>query len=446
VYTPAPAQPLPLVPEIPFDPSVVTYTRFMTGYEPHEFTGWMHESQSWKKTCYLGDWSPLLKIRVTGPEALAFFSSLAINSFAKFDIGQAKHAVFCNEEGKIMGEGVLMREAEESFLFTSGPGVAWAIFQFGRRTWDARLAHVTTQQFIFQVQGPNALFVVEKATGEPLRDIGFMRFRESGIGAMRFQVLRQGMAGEVGYELHGSSADGQAVYRALLEAGEAFGIARLGGRTKMVNHVEACFPTPTVDYAPAFEGAPEFFAWFSQRRGVGPVSFFQHHQGSVNTDDKRALHRSPVELGWARSIKFDHDFIGRAALEAEVANPRRTIVTLVWHPDDVVDVFASLFRKEATPHTPMEMPRQLLGTIESDRVLVDGREVGMTTSRCYSVHFREMLSLCVIDLAHAAPGTPVVVLWGHAGDTQKRIRATVAPAPYKQDNRKVDVTTLPSYL
>jgi glycine cleavage system aminomethyltransferase T len=406
----------------------------------------MQESQSWKTSCYLGDWSPLLLIRVTGPQALEFFSTLAINSFARFDIGQAKHAVFCNEEGKIMGEGVLMREAEESFLFTSGPGVAWAIFQFARRAWNARLAHVTQQQFIFQVQGPNALFVLEKVTGEPLRDIGFMRFRESGIGDMRFQVLRQGMAGEVGYELHGNAADGQSVYRAILAAGEAFGITRLGGRTKMINHVEACFPTPTVDYAPAFEGSPEFHAWFSQRRSVGPVKFFQNHQGSVNAADKRALHRSPVELGWARSIKFDHDFIGRTALEAEVAHPRRTMVTLVWNAEDVVDVFASLFRKEAAPHTPMEIPRQLLGTIESDRVMVNGREVGMTTSRCYSVHFREMLSLCVIDVAFAAPGTQVVVLWGHAGDPQKAVRATVAPAPYKQDNRKVDVTTLPSYL
>lgn len=437
---------LPLLPNTPFDPEVISYTRFLVGYEPYEFTGWLHESMSWKKTCYIGDWSPLRKIRVSGSQALEFFSSIAVNSFASFAIGQAKHVVFCNDDGKVMGEGVLMREAEQQFLFTSGPGVSWAIYQFGRRDWNATLKNVSNDQYILQIQGPNALFVLERAVGEPVRDIGFMRFRESGIGAMRFQVLRQGMAGEIGYELHGKASDGQAVYDALLAAGREFGIARLGGRTKMVNHVEACFPTPTVDYAPAVEGVPEFLDWLSRRGGVGPGRFHQLHAGSVDTSDMRRLHRSPVELGWGKSIKFDHDFIGRAALEAEVANPRRTMVTLVWNADDVVDVFASLFRKGEEVHTPMEMPRSLIGTMESDRVLVGDREVGMTTSRCYSYHFREMLSLCVIDVACAAPGTEVTVVWGHLGDRQKRIRATVAPAPYKRDNRKVDVSSLPSYL
>ncbi|MCZ9335722.1 hypothetical protein, partial [Klebsiella pneumoniae] len=67
--------------------------------------------------------------------------------------------------------------------------------------------------------------------------------------------------------------------------------------------------------------------------------------GSFEADDVSAWYRSPVELGWGRNIKFDHDFIGRAALEAEVANPRRVIRTLVWNADDVLQVFSSLFKK-----------------------------------------------------------------------------------------------------
>ena len=55
-----------------------------------EYTDWIDESMSWKETVYIGDWSPLEKFRVKGPEALKFFSSIAVNSFAKFDVGQAK--------------------------------------------------------------------------------------------------------------------------------------------------------------------------------------------------------------------------------------------------------------------------------------------------------------------------------------------------------------------
>ncbi|MDY7035719.1 MAG: hypothetical protein SV375_06110 [Thermodesulfobacteriota bacterium] len=42
--------------------------------------------------------------------------------------------------------------------------------------------------------------------------------------------------------------------------------------------------------------------------------------------------------------------------------------------------------------------------------------------------------------------TKVVVLWGGPGSPQKHIRATVASAPYKKDNRRIDIKTLPSFL
>src|SRR5262249_43945059 len=122
---------------------------------------------------------------------------------------------------------------------------------------DAQASQIGTQQFILQLQGPQSLFVLEKATGESLRDIGFMRFRRTQIGSTSFLALRQGMAGEIGYELHGAIEHAHELYNALMEIGRDYGIRRLGGRTKMVNHVEACFPTPSVDYVPAIFGPGE---------------------------------------------------------------------------------------------------------------------------------------------------------------------------------------------
>jgi vanillate/3-O-methylgallate O-demethylase len=50
-----------------------------------------------------------------------------------------------------------------------------------------------------------------------------------------------------------------------------------------------------------------------------------------------------------------------------------------------------------------------------------------------------MLSLAVIDVSHAEPGTEVTVFWGDHGKRQKAIRATVAPAPYKTDRRRAEL-------
>lgn len=434
------AQLNPLIPAAPF---VSTWTRFIHQFEPYEFTGWVDESKSWKETAYVGDWSPLTnKVIVKGPDAVRFFQDISVNSFANFEVGQAKHSIQCAEDGKIMCEGVLMRLAEDEVKFTSGP-MYWAEYQFAKGRYDATLTQRGTDDFIIQVQGPNALHILERASGERHRDYGFMRLRRTTVAGLPAWSLRQGMSGEIGFELHGDGQHAVAIHQALLDAGADFGVRRLGGRTKMVNHVEACFPTPIVDFLPAFQSDPGFLDYLAQHHPeMLQLMEFLPIKGSEPIADRRQLYRDPTELGWGKSIKFDHDFIGRAALERVLAAPKRKMVTLVWNESDVTDVYASLF-EDAEPYEVMELPRAIFDNFPIDRVLKDGRPVGVSTSRCYSYHFRKMLSLCSIDLAHAEPGEQVTLLWGSTGRRQKAIRATVAAAPYKRDNRRVDLSTLP---
>jgi vanillate/3-O-methylgallate O-demethylase len=417
---------LPLAPALPLARKVSTYTRFGTTFEPWEYTDWIDESMSWKEALYIGDWSPLAKLWVKGPDALKFFSSIAVNSLAKFDTGQAKHIILCNNAGKIMGEGVLMKMADDDFLFTSGPGVAWADYCFRKANYNAQATQIGDRQFILQLQGPESLFVMEKATGESLRDIGFMRFRDTQIGNKQFLALRQGMAGEIGYELHGPIEHAHEIFNALWDIGQEFGIRRLGGRTKMVNHVEACFPTPSVDFVPAIFGKEEE-EFATKYFSANARETYRTTDGSFEYADISELYRTPVELGWKKNVKFDHDFIGRYALEPEVSEPKRTMVTLVWNADDVADVYTSLFKKDAAPYLYMEMPRNILGCVFADKVMKDGKTVGISTSRCYSYYFREMLSLCVLDISLREPGSEVTVVWGRPGMPQKYVRATIAP-------------------
>ncbi|MGB3246101.1 MAG: hypothetical protein WBB25_16325 [Sulfitobacter sp.] len=298
MFAPSDIHNIPMAPAVPAKLDTQVYARFGASFEPDEYTDWIDESMSWKETCYIGDWSPLGKIRVRGREALKFFSDITVNSFAKFDIGQAKHAVFCNENGFLTGEGILMRLAEEDYLFTSGPGILWATYQFQRGTYDATLTQEGPERFILQVQGPDALFVMEEATGEDLRDIGFMRFRATSISGREFLALRQGMAGEVGFEMHGAIKDAIPIYEEILHIGAKYNIRRLGARTKMVNHVEACFPTPTVDYVPAFFGpeAEEFRETFVKSFAPSFLNLVKW-SGSY-AEDVSDLYRTPMELGW----------------------------------------------------------------------------------------------------------------------------------------------------
>ena len=104
-------------------------------------------------------------------------------------------------------------------------------------------------------------------------------------------------------------------------------------------------------------------------------------------------------------------------------------------------MYASLYRK-GQPYHFMDMPRDQRGFHWADKVMKDGKLVGVTTSRGYSYYFRQILSLCPIDVDCSQPGTTVTIIWGNPDEPQKEIRATVAPAPYKEDKRRIDVSKL----
>jgi glycine cleavage system aminomethyltransferase T len=153
--------------------------------------------------------------------------------------------------------------------------------------------------------------------------------------------------------------------------------------------------------------------------------------GSVDPMNLRARHRTPVEVGWGHLAK-PHDYIGRAAVEAELANPKRTTVTLRWNPEDVRAVWNTwLEGGEALPLLTMpQAPYRKNRGGHQDHVLRNGREIGYSSGIIYSYYFREFLSLGCIDIGASAPGTEMSVRWGDYGCRTMDIRAIVAELPY----------------
>ncbi|CZR52299.1 uncharacterized protein PAC_02176 [Phialocephala subalpina] len=395
---------IPLAPMIPPNWPCNTFSRFLGTYEPFEYTHWITESLSWKTTCYIGDWSPLLKIRVRGPEALAFFEYLSTNYWPKIEPGQAKHAIFCEETtGAITGEGLILMLDREDILFTSVPGVLWAMFQFehGKRKFDATLEVVSDEWYLFQVQGPRSFEVLEGMVdeGQTIRDLRFMSSKELSIKGCKLLCLRQGVSGEQGFELWGKAAEGP--------------------------KVEAAFPTPGLDFVPAFLGnTPELIRYRQYLRdaGYGLENVFSRISGSYS-NAILAHHRTPFDLGWGHLVNPNHDFIGRVALTKIAEAPPNKLITILWNSEDVSDVHASLFREETYEY--MEMPR-VHDQIVASTVLADGKEIGCAISRCYSYWFKEMISLGVISTEFAVPETRVVIKWGAEGKPQKMIRGVSA--------------------
>jgi glycine cleavage system aminomethyltransferase T len=391
-----------------------------------EFSGWRAESMSWKTGCYIHAGLSLTgPVSIKGPEAEKYLQSIVINSFEKFPVGSMKHAVMCDEAGLITAHGIIERKAENEFLsFAGGPPGPVVPPDVPSGVEIERL-----DQYLFQVAGPTSLQVLEKVTGESLSDIGFLRFRASTINGITTEVGRIGMSGNLAYELHGPVEDGPAIYDAVYQAGQEFGIERLGWGTYLVNHVEGGFPQISWTFVPAVPA--EFWPMMSQ---------FWHTSGSVDPTNMRARTRTPVEVRWHNMAKFDHDFIGSDALKAEIANPKRTTMTLRWNHDDVLDTFASLLRT-GEAYKPIDLPYapQRWPMAHADHITKNGSEIGYSSGTAYSYHYREFLSMACLDLDAADIGTEVVVQWGDHGGPIKDIRATVDRFPYLTEGRNSDV-------
>jgi glycine cleavage system aminomethyltransferase T len=410
---------------------------------PYEYTGWRDETMAWKESCYLhGNLNPTPTFRIKGPDALKFLSGTCVNGFSKFPVGTGKHAIMCREDGIIMQDGVLLRLAEDDFItYWMAPYIVYALEKGKYRAVGENL---TGKVFLFQVAGPRSLEILEAATSDNLHDIGFIDHRENAIAGKKVRILRLGMAGSLAYEVHGQFEDACTVHSAIFEAGQPYGIRRLGFHAYMMNHTEDGFPQAYYHFIYPWKEDKDFEDYL-QNAVINPTITCL---GSMGTDVK-LRYRNPVELGWGGMIKFDHDFVGRKALEKEVANPRRKMVTLEWNTKDIIDVYASQFRP-GEPYINMDEPYHFnhedsTNTLYADQVLKDGKLIGVSSGRAYSYNYRKMISLCSLDVEYGNLGTEVAVLWGNPGSRQKEIRATVSRFPYFNEDRNqtVDVSKIP---
>jgi vanillate/3-O-methylgallate O-demethylase len=410
-----------------------------------EHTNWRDEQRAWRETCVLFEQSyHMTDLYIEGPDALRLLSDFGVNSFENFEVGRAKQFVACNHDGYVIGDAVLFYLDEDRFSLVGRPTAHnWVQYQAETGEYDVTLerderlaANPTGRRKVFryQIQGPNALELLEEVTGGPLPEIKFFTMGEFNIAGQDIRALRHGMAGQPGYELFGPWEYAEKVRDAIVEAGREYGLRQVGSRTYATNTLESGWipsPCPAIYESEEMKG---YRQWLPADGYEGMASI----GGSFYSDDITDYYLTPYDLGYGRFVDLDHDFVGREALQEVAAYPRREKVTLVWNGEDVSRIFSSLFEDGDTPKY-IDLPLSNYATLQYDKVSKDGETVGVSTYTGYSYNERAMLSLACIDIEHSEPDTEVTVVWGEEeGGTSKptverhvqtEIRATVAPAP-----------------
>jgi vanillate/3-O-methylgallate O-demethylase len=400
-----------------------------------EYAGWREEQDASNKTVAFSDLSHhMFDLFVEGPDATRLLQHTGANNFENFVVGQAKQFVPVTPAGHLITDGILLREDEQRYTLSGVPAaqhwVAWQAEQGGYDVQtsidpDSTFRKGDPKVFRYQVQGPHALELTEKVFGGPLPKTKFFHSTPVAIGGRQFRAFRHGMSGMPGYEFIGDWADAAAVKEALWAAGEELGMLHVGGLAYYTNGIASGWiptPTPGIYTAPELADYRRHLSLFSYE-GQKPL------HGSFFSENIADYYVSPFELGYGKSIAFNHDFIGREALEAAASQSLRRKVTLVLDADQVRQAFGD---------------RNYVLTYARYRVEAGSKLAGMTFYNGYIDPLGTVLCLALVDPAMAEPGTEVEVVWGeHPGPGHDpdgdfgftRFKARVAPAPYSDHAR-----------
>ena len=418
---------------------------------PGEFSNWRDEQRAWAETAVLFNQSyHMVDLLVTGPDAFAMLSYLAPNSFKGFVPDMAKQFAPVTPEGYVIGDVILFYLAENTFeLVGRAPSIEWVEYHAQTGKWDVKVerdertvARPEAQKgyrrnYRFQLQGPNAMAVLEKAMGQTPPDLKFFRMAMIDINGTKVRALRHGMVGQPGYELFGPWADYETVHSALVAAGKDHGLTLVGGRTYSSNTLESGWIPSPLPAIYTGDSLKDYREWLSAKSYEGMCSL----GGSFVSDNIEDYYLTPWDLGYGIMVKFDHDFIGREALEQKKDQPHRRKVTLALDNEDIVRVMSSMLQTGDKAKF-LEFPNAVYAMHPYDAVLKNGKMVGISTWIGYTVNAGRFLALAMVDESVAEPGTEVTLLWGEPdGGTSKptvephvlaQIKCTVAPTPYSE--------------
>ena len=321
----------------------------VTFYRSSAFKNVGEESRAVRERVGFSEASNFAKYKVSGPGSAAWLQGLFTNALPK--IGRTVLTAMLNPQGRIEGEFSVSRIGEEEFfLFGSQAAEVhhprWFLSHLPEGS-PIRFETLALSMVGLTVAGPRSRDVLQKLTDTSLatKDFPFMSFRRVNIGMAPVWLSRMTYTGDLGYEIWIAPEYQRYLFDLIWDAGKEFDMRMFGFRALITMRLEKNFGT-----------------WYREFRPI----------------------YTPLESGMERAMKFDHEFIGRAAVEAEMkTGPARKLVMFKVDVDET-------------------RPADVLG---DEPVFHNGEVVGWITSGGYAHYSGVSLALGYIPAALAVEDT-----------------------------------------
>jgi len=285
------------------------------------------------------------KFRVTGPRARAWLDRIMAGRIPKR--GRIALTPMLSEKGRLLGDFTVSCLDDTCFQLTASYGAQaqhWRWFIHHQEP-GVTIENISDKLTGFQIAGPRSRDLLAACTRDAT-DLRFLDLAQMTVGQAACLVQRVSFTGDLGYEIYCDPMDQRALWTRLCEAGQPMGLAPFGMRAMMSLRLDRFFGAWMREFSPDY---------------------------------------TPAETGMARFIKWDKDFIGKAAAEAERDTPpARTLAVFEVDADDA-DVVAY------------------------EPIFIDGRVQGFCTSGGYSHWTGKSIAYGLIPREQATPGLEVEI-------------------------------------
>lgn len=293
------------------------------------------------------DLTRFAKTRISGPGAEAWLNRMTCQKVPT-QIGRIALTPMLDHNGAFKSDMTVTKIADgDYFCVTASVGKRhdqhWMLLNLPD-DGSVKMEDLTYQQGCFVLVGPKSRDVLAKAVyGDVSNEaFAFGTSRELYVGRIKCRVNRMNYVGELGFEIFHPIESQIAVCQSLFQAGEAFGLKMIGMHAMDSMRLEK-----------------GYLAWKSEMN----------------------VHHTPLETNVAWTVKWDKDYIGKAALEKVKADgvPQK-LVCLVVEAEDA----------DPWGYNP---------------IFVGDDQVGMTSSGGYGHRLEKSIAFGYVRPELAKPGT-----------------------------------------
>ena len=207
------------------------------------------------------DTSPLFKYRFSGPGAEAYLASVLARDPRTLKPGEAQYAIWCDDAGFVVEDGVLLRHAEDEFVLTAAePNLAW-FTDLVRPRDQVVIEDVSDDWAVLSIQG-RARCGCWPASTAAIEQLAYFGHREAKIAGRKVRVSRTGYTGDLGYEVWCRAEDALTVWDAVWKAADGLGVLPFGMQALYMTRIEAGLLLLDVDFASSR------FAWTDADRAT----------------------------------------------------------------------------------------------------------------------------------------------------------------------------------